>query len=395
MNSMASYQVLAVIGLLLPMCACNEAICGRGSYDTSGGDISPILPHGTFDWPNLECIYKFHSVDPLPIIIPYINLICGSDNITIYDGPDERSPELGTYCGIYRALRYPKWSSHDILTVVFRSSRFTRATGFHLIAGRSLIANSTDCSREYKSEGGMLLSPGYPAEYGSFKVCYYNIETSSIPLELTVWDFSLQNEHRNENIKGHCYDLLFVFGDECTSSDSTGQDFCGNSLSGRTICNQNGRLFLYFYTDETYNSYRGFNITWGNFSMYIDDNVVVPSSPYSDDIEMLDTTVTPAATKLNTSTKLPMYSIIICAALFVFVLMIVGVAIFVSEGRKKEKKNAIINNADATTTGNMGFTNPTIQDDTVVVYNNNNSQMDNDLNRIAIVNDVNHGYDQA
>jgi len=371
--------------LMIAVCMCNDEICGRTVYNQSGADISPSLPEGIFSWPNLQCTYKIYTTEPVPVILPYINLLCGNDSIAIYDGPDSRSPELFSFCGIYRALRYPKWSSSDTITIILHSARFTRATGFHLIAGRDLIASSTECSAVHTTAGGMIVSPGYPHNHGSHSVCYWNIRINMgellNSLQLVFQDFRLQNEFINDDNKLHCHDFLHVYGDNCdlphTENLDTSKEYCGNSLSGKTVCNRNGEIFLYFYSDDTVND-RGFNITWGDFSRYIENMHL--TTLYPENIPLFYTTT--ASYELPNH-KIPI-SISICVVVLIFVVIFVGVAVYMSEKRKaKRKRNQ--------STDGTGFSNPVTQEDNV--NNNNTTEVETTNDTVAITNQG-YAYDQ-
>merc|ERR1712227_594172 len=115
--------------------------------------------------------------------------------------------------------------------------------------------------------------------------------------------------------------------------------------------------------DDTVND-RGFNITWGDFSRYIEN------------MPLFYTT--------TASYELPNHKIPISISICVVVLIFVGVAVYMSEKRKaKRKRNQ--------STDGTGFSNPVTQEDNV--NNNNTTEVETTNDTVAITNQG-YAYDQ-
>ncbi|KAM8967664.1 cubilin [Pelodytes ibericus] len=177
------------------------------------------------------------------------NYNCGYDYIKLYDGPNDQSRLIGTYCG--KPALPSGGTSSSSLHVVFHSDQTGVANGFQM----QWFVNG--CGGELSGSAGSFSSPGYPAKYPDNRECIWYIQTAAgSSIQITILEFSIEY-HTTCN-----YDVLEIFGGPSLSSPRLAQ-LCAPRLPENPlqVSSTGNRLTVRFKTDD-FVSGKGFNATW-------------------------------------------------------------------------------------------------------------------------------------
>ncbi|KRZ32162.1 Cubilin [Trichinella pseudospiralis] len=101
---------------------------------------------------------------------------CPFDNVTLYDGADDSTPKIGSYCGNKGDLIAPEEyiiTSTNKLRVVFQSDRTFTGAGFKL----HWDAVTPSCGGRIYKTSGYLKSQNYPGSYPSNSHCRWTLIT--------------------------------------------------------------------------------------------------------------------------------------------------------------------------------------------------------------------------
>uniref|UniRef100_A0A8C5PBH1 Cubilin n=1 Tax=Leptobrachium leishanense TaxID=445787 RepID=A0A8C5PBH1_9ANUR len=174
---------------------------------------------------------------------------CMDDYVKLYDGPNDRSRLIGTYCG----SQLPPLGSTNgsSLHVVFHSDSVFNRLGFQM------QWNVNGCGGELYGPTGSFTSPGYPMKYPENRECIWHLQTSpGSSIQLTIVDFSIEYHSTCS------YDVLEVYGGYDLLSPRLAQ-LCAPQQSGRPLqVSSTGNTITVRFQTDAFISGRGFNATW-------------------------------------------------------------------------------------------------------------------------------------
>ncbi|XKL66755.1 hypothetical protein PGB90_010175 [Kerria lacca] len=200
---------------------------------------------------------------------------CPFDSVTVYDGFDNTSAVIGTYCGQHRNLVI--YSSTENLFVSFEAIQRTANTqnrGFKGIFEFSegfvkldFIGKNggehirgTECDQKIlskKESNGFVFSPNYPFPYIPKTVCRYFIygmqdtqNLEKVRLEFLMFDIP-RGEKAEKDECGDRYLKIYLKGQEQTDSyDKYDYELCGENQP-TTMLSDGPRLVMIFASGES------------------------------------------------------------------------------------------------------------------------------------------------
>uniref|UniRef100_A0AAQ4PGY7 Cubilin n=1 Tax=Gasterosteus aculeatus aculeatus TaxID=481459 RepID=A0AAQ4PGY7_GASAC len=187
---------------------------------------------------------------------------CPFDRITLFDGPNEQAPLIGTFCGYT-----PPPANHttsSALTVVFTSDSAVSSSGFQM------MWHQNGCGGELSGSTGSFSSPDYPNRYPENKECLWYVTTAAgSSITLTVHEFDVE-------FHPDCsYDVLEVFGGPDLLAPQLAE-LCSTTSSPMRVSSTGNRLTVRFKSDA-YVSGRGFNASWAEVQGGCGGPVTAPS----------------------------------------------------------------------------------------------------------------------
>ncbi|KAF0028409.1 hypothetical protein F2P81_019496 [Scophthalmus maximus] len=187
---------------------------------------------------------------------------CRYDYIKLYNGPDERAPLIGTYCGYTPPPANGTTSS--ALTVVFTTDGSVSKSGFQMMWYQN------GCGQELSGPSGSFNSPDYPNRYPENRECIWYITTSAgSSITLTIHEFDVEF-HQDCN-----YDVLQVYGGPDLSAPRLVQ-LCSTTSSPMQV-SSTGNLLTVRFKSDAYVSGRGFNASWNEVPGGCGGPVTAPS----------------------------------------------------------------------------------------------------------------------
>ncbi|XP_060525969.1 bone morphogenetic protein 1 isoform X2 [Cylas formicarius] len=267
----SEYEIGAPTGLG----PCNFMV--KGSVRHNGSIVSPTYP-GAYP-KNLYCSYQFLGAPNERVRLEFRDFDlfyggqhCPFDYVRIYDGPDNASAIIGTYCGQQRNLVV--YSSESSLFVTFVTLRRTANTQNRGFRGIFEFSNSftkldfiskndgehirgTECDQRIfskKESSGFVFSPNYPFPYIPKLVCRYFI-------------YGMQNAQYLERVrlefvrfvipkgkKGDCSDgylKIYLKGQETMEAyDKYDYELCGTEAVPATMVSDGPRLLMVFSSGD-------------------------------------------------------------------------------------------------------------------------------------------------
>ncbi|XP_043916230.1 cubilin-like [Protopterus annectens] len=208
-----------------------------------------LYPHGAFcNW-----TIQVTSSNTINYTFNAFNLenhaSCNFDYVKLYDGPNDQSNLIGSFCGVTPPPASTTTSNY--LHIVFRSDFSLAQTGFQM----QWYFNG--CGDELRGPNGTFTSPGYPNRYPDNKECIWNIHTApGSSIQLTINEFDIEY-HPDCN-----YDVLEVYGGPDLSSPRLAQ-LCTTRPSGNPlhVSSTGNAITVRLKTDE-YVSGKGFSAYW-------------------------------------------------------------------------------------------------------------------------------------
>ncbi|CAH1967539.1 unnamed protein product [Acanthoscelides obtectus] len=263
------------IGQPLPGSPCNFLV--KGAVKHTGVLLTPTYPGA---YPKaLHCSYQFLGAPGERIRIEFRDFDlffggphCPFDYVKVYDGLDNSSSIIGTYCGQQRNLVI--YSSNSSLLVTFVTLPRTANTQNRGFKGIFEFSNSftkldfiskegehikgTECDQKIlskKESSGFLFSPNYPFPYMPKLVCRYFIygmqdqqHLERVRLEFLMFDVPKAGG------KGDCSDgylKIYLKGQETTDSyDKFDYEICGEESDPRVVVSDGPRMVLVFSSGE-------------------------------------------------------------------------------------------------------------------------------------------------
>ncbi|KYN17419.1 Cubilin [Trachymyrmex cornetzi] len=264
------------VGTPEPSTPCTFTI--HAEIKRNGNILSPTYP-GTYP-KDLICSYQFvgHRGQRVRLEFRDFDLFfggphCPLDYVKVYDGPDNSTAVIGTYCGQQRNLVL--YSSENSLFVLFSTLRRTANTqnrGFKGIFEFSESFVSLDFITEYQGEhirgsecdqkilskketSGFVVSPNFPYPYLPKVVCRYFIygmqdsqHLERVRLEFQVFTIQMP---KGETSCTDGYLKLYLKGQEATDSyDKFDYEMCGNNSNPSHIVSDGPRLVMVFSSGE-------------------------------------------------------------------------------------------------------------------------------------------------
>ncbi|KAH0999211.1 hypothetical protein HUJ05_009553 [Dendroctonus ponderosae] len=254
---------------------CNFLV--KGAVKHTGNIVSPTYP-GAYP-KNLSCSYQFLGAPGERIRLEFRDFDlfyggqhCPFDFVRIYDGPDNSSAIIGTYCGQQRNLVI--YSSESTLYVTFVTLRRTANTQNRGFRGIFEFSNSftkldfiskndgehirgTECDQRIfskKESDGFVYSPNYPFPYMPKLVCRYFIYgmQNAQYLERVRLNFTMLDIPKGS--KGDCSDgylKIYLKGQETMDAyDKFDQELCGDEADPNIMVSDGPRLLMVFSSGE-------------------------------------------------------------------------------------------------------------------------------------------------
>ncbi|KYB29011.1 Cubilin-like Protein [Tribolium castaneum] len=249
----------------------------KGGVKPSGVILSPTYPGA---YPKaLFCSYQFLGVPGQRIRLEFRDFDlffggphCPFDYVKVYDGQDNSSAVIGTYCGQQRNLVI--YSSESSLLVTFVTLPRTANTQNRGFKGIFEFSNSftkldfiskndgehirgTECDQKIlskKESSGFVFSPNYPFPYMPKLVCRYFIYgmQDSQHLERVRLEFVMFEIPKGP--KGDCSDgylKIYLKGQETTDSyDKFDYEMCGDVSKPAVVVSDGPRLVMVFSSGE-------------------------------------------------------------------------------------------------------------------------------------------------
>ncbi|XP_012138287.1 tolloid-like protein 1 isoform X2 [Megachile rotundata] len=271
----AEYEV----GTPAPSTPCSFTV--NSEHKRSGNILSPTYP-GTYP-KGLTCSYKFIGKHSQRVRLEFRDFDlyfggphCPLDYVKVYDGLDNTSAVIGTYCGQQRNLVL--YSSESSLFVLFETLERTANTqnrGFKgifefsesfvkldfITAYKGEHIRGSECDQKIlskKESSGHVVSPNYPYPYIPKVVCRYFIYgmQDSQHLERVRLVFTTFQIPRNTTTgDSSCTDgylKLYLKGQEATDSyDKFDHELCGLKSNPSHVVSDGPRLVMVFSSGES------------------------------------------------------------------------------------------------------------------------------------------------
>ncbi|XP_067008195.1 bone morphogenetic protein 1 [Anabrus simplex] len=264
------------VGTPIPNTPCSFTV--HASSRRTGAIISPTYP-GAYP-KDLTCSYQFLGTPTQRVRLEFRDFDlffggahCPFDFVKVYDGPDNKSALIGTYCGQQRNLVI--YSSEAALLLSFVTIQRTANTQNRGFKGIFEFSESfvkldfigkndgehirgSECDQQIlskKKSSGFVFSPNYPFPYLPKIVCRYFIYgmQDSQHLERVRLEF-LKFKIPKLGEKGDCTDgylKLYLKGQETTDSyDKFDYEMCGEESKPGVLVSDGPRLAMIFSSGE-------------------------------------------------------------------------------------------------------------------------------------------------
>ncbi|KAK2586444.1 hypothetical protein KPH14_010719 [Odynerus spinipes] len=266
------------VGTPAPSAPCSFTVDAH--IKRTGNILSPTYP-GTYP-KDLMCSYKFIGEPRQRVRLEFRDFDlffggphCPLDYVKVYDGLDNSSAVIGTYCGQQRNLvLYSSESSLFVLFVTLKRTANTQNRGFKgifefsegfvkldfITSYNGEHIRGSECDQKIlskKKSSGFVVSPNFPFPYMPKVVCRYFIYgmQDSQHLERVRLEF-IQFEIPKSETKGDsaCTDgylKLYLKGQEATDSyDKFDYELCGAKSNPSVVVSDGPRLVMVFSSGE-------------------------------------------------------------------------------------------------------------------------------------------------
>ncbi|XP_055525467.1 cubilin isoform X3 [Wyeomyia smithii] len=245
----------------------------------TGAIISPTYP-GAYP-KDMSCTYQFIGKPNQRVRIEFRDFDlffggphCPFDYVRVFDGPDNTSAVVGTYCGQQRNLVL--YSSEQYLFVHFSTLQRTANTqnrGFKGIFEFSesfvkldfirendgMHIRGSECDQKIlskKESTGFVYSPNYPFPYIPKVVCRYFVygmqdaqNLERVKLEFSIFEIP-KGEHKGDSNCTDGYLKVYLKGQEVADAyDKFDHELCGNELP-HAVISDGPRLVMVFSSGE-------------------------------------------------------------------------------------------------------------------------------------------------
>ncbi|XP_031332615.1 cubilin isoform X4 [Photinus pyralis] len=249
----------------------------KGAVKPTGLIMSPTYP-GAYP-KDITCTYQFLGTPGQRVRLEFRDFDlffggphCPFDYVKLYDGPDNTSAVIGTYCGQQRNLvLYSSEASLFISFVTLSRTANTQNRGFK---GMFEFSNSftkldfiskndgehirgSECDQKIlskKESSGFVFSPNYPFPYMPKLVCRYFIygmqdaqHLERVRLEFVL--FEIPKGPKEDCSDG--YLKVYLKGQETTDSyDKFDHEMCGDETKPQVVVSDGPRLVMVFSSGE-------------------------------------------------------------------------------------------------------------------------------------------------
>ncbi|XP_076296175.1 tolloid-like protein 1 isoform X2 [Lasioglossum baleicum] len=265
------------VGTAAPSRPCTFTV---NSENKRGGNIiSPTYP-GSYP-KDMVCTYKFIGNRGQRVRLEFRDFDlyfggphCPLDYVKVYDGLNDTSAVIGTYCGQQRNLvLYSSESSLFVLFVTLQRTANTQNRGFKGIFefSESFVKldfittgehiRGSECDQKIlskKESSGFVVSPNYPYPYIPKVVCRYFIygmqdaqHLERVRLEFTTFKIP-KNKTTGDSSCTDGYLKLYLKGQEATDSyDKFDYELCGLNSNPTEVVSDGPRLVMVFSSGES------------------------------------------------------------------------------------------------------------------------------------------------
>ncbi|XP_012271298.1 cubilin isoform X3 [Orussus abietinus] len=265
------------VGTPEPSMPCSFTV--DAEHKRSGNILSPTYP-GTYP-KDLVCSYQFIGKPGQRVRLEFRDFDlffggphCPFDYVKVYDGSNDTSAVIGTYCGQQRNLvLYSSEANLFVLFVTLERTANTQNRGFKGIFEFSesfvkldFIVNydgehirGSECDQKIlskKESSGFVVSPNFPYPYVPKVVCRYFIygmqdsqHLERVRLNFTQFEIT-KGETKGDSACTDGYLKLYLKGQEATDSyDKFDYELCGNSIPSHVV-SDGPRLVMVFSSGE-------------------------------------------------------------------------------------------------------------------------------------------------
>ncbi|XP_028523985.1 tolloid-like protein 1 isoform X3 [Apis cerana] len=267
------------VGTPAPSTPCSFTV--DSEHKRNGNILSPTYP-GTYP-KGIVCSYQFIGNKSQRVRLEFRDFDlffggqhCPLDYVKVYDGLNDTSAVIGTYCGQQRNLvLYSSESSLYVLFVTLQRTANTQNRGFKgifefsesfvkldfITANKGEHIRGSECDQKIlskKESSGQVVSPNFPFPYIPKVVCRYFIYgmQDSQHLERVRLEFIIFNIPKNKTIgDSSCTDgylKLYLKGQEATDSyDKFDYELCGVKSNPNHVVSDGPRLVMVFSSGES------------------------------------------------------------------------------------------------------------------------------------------------
>ncbi|XP_043509572.1 bone morphogenetic protein 1 isoform X1 [Frieseomelitta varia] len=267
------------VGTPAPSTPCSFTV--ESNKKRNGSILSPTYP-GTYP-KGLTCNYQFIGKEGQRVRLEFRDFDlffggqhCPLDYVKVYDGLDNTSAVIGTYCGQQRNLvLYSSESSLYVLFVTLQRTANTQNRGFKgifefsesfvkldfITAYKGEHIRGSECDQKIlskKESSGLVVSPNFPYPYIPKVVCRYFVYgmQDSQHLERVRLEFVTFKIPKNKTMgDSSCTDgylKLYLKGQEATDSyDKFDHEMCGTESNPSHVVSDGPRLVMVFSSGES------------------------------------------------------------------------------------------------------------------------------------------------
>ncbi|KAK6490308.1 cubilin [Huso huso] len=178
-----------------------------------------------------------------------LEVYCTYDYIKLYDGPNNQSNLIGTFCG--NTPPPANSTTGTSLHVVFVSDPSVSRSGFQMLWYQN------GCGGELFGPHGLFNSPGYPSRYPDNRECIWHIQAApESSIQITIHEFDVEYH------PDCSYDVLEVYGGPDVSSPRLAQ-LCTTRPPNQPLqVSSTGNFVTVRFKTDHYISGKGFNASW-------------------------------------------------------------------------------------------------------------------------------------
>ncbi|MGH0150723.1 UNVERIFIED_CONTAM: hypothetical protein FKN15_032572 [Acipenser sinensis] len=178
-----------------------------------------------------------------------LEVYCTYDYVKLYDGPNDQSNLIGTFCG--NTPPPANSTTGTSLHVVFVSDPSVSRSGFQMLWYQN------GCGGELFGPHGLFNSPGYPSRYPDNRECIWHIQAApESSIQITIHEFDVEYH------PDCSYDVLEVYGGPDVSSPRLAQ-LCTTRPPNQPLqVSSTGNFVTVRFKTDHYISGKGFNASW-------------------------------------------------------------------------------------------------------------------------------------